>query len=161
MSIRVALADDHRMFREALAATLAAEPDIETVGEAGSGHAAIEMAQKVRPEVLVLDIAMPDMNGIEVAQQLRTRCPEVKVIALSGYADKRFVHEMLKAGASGYVVKVAAGAELVRAIRAVAKGQHYLSPEITAAVLSDYRSSSSREAPPRTCSAGASGKCWR
>jgi len=148
MSIRIALADDHRMFREALASTLALAPDIRIVGEAGSGRAAIEMAEKLRPEILVLDIAMPDMNGIEVAQRLRASCPEVKVIALSGHVDKRFVQEMLKAGASGYVAKAAAGADLVRAIRAVAKGQEYLSSEVTAAVLRDYRVSSSGETPP-------------
>jgi len=148
MSIRVALADDHRMFREALASALALESDIRIVGEAESGRTAIEMAEKLRPEILVLDIAMPDMNGIEVAQQMRRRCPDVKVIALSGYVDKRFVQEMLKAGASGYVAKAAAGADLVRAIRAVAQGQNYLSPEITGAVLRDYRVSSSRETPP-------------
>jgi two-component system NarL family response regulator len=148
MSIRVALADDHRMFREALAGTLAAEPDIEIVGQADNGRAGIELVQSARPDVLVLDIAMPDMNGLEVAQRLRACCPEVKVLALSGYADKRFVQEMLRAGAAGYVVKTAAGAELVLAIRAVAKAQHYLSPEITGAVLGDYRNASPSAAPP-------------
>jgi two-component system NarL family response regulator len=142
MSIRVALADDHRMFREALVGTLATEPDIEIVGQADSGRAGIELAQTAHPDVLVLDIAMPDMNGIEAAQRLRVCCPEVKVLALSGYADKRFVQEMLRAGASGYVVKTAAGAELVHAIRAVAKAQHYLSPEITGAILGEYRNAS-------------------
>jgi two-component system NarL family response regulator len=148
MSIRVALADDHRMFREALAGTLAAETDIEIVGQADTGRAGIELAQSARPDILVLDIAMPDMNGIEVAQRLRACCPEVRVLALSGYADKRFVQEMLRAGAAGYVVKTAAGAELVQAIRAVAKAQHYLSPEITSAVLGDYRNASPSDAPP-------------
>lgn len=148
MSIRVVLADDHRMFREALATTLAGEPDIEIVGQADSGRAAIDLAQAVRHGVLVLDIAMPDMNGIEAAQRLRACCPEVKVLALSGYADPRFVQEILKAGAVGYVVKTAAGAELVHAIRAVAKGQHYLSPEITGAVLGEYRNQHSPAAPP-------------
>ena len=137
MKIRVALADDHRMLLDALISVLATEPDITIVGVAHDGPAAIQLAHEHLPDVLVLDIAMPTLNGVDVARRLRKEVPRVRVLALSAYLDKRFVQEMLKAGAAGYVTKTAALTDLPRAIRAVAGGQNYLSPEITAAVVSD------------------------
>ena len=148
MAIRVALADDHRMLLDALIAVLANEPDIVVVGVAHDGPDAIKLAQKHLPDVLVLDIAMPELNGVEVARQLHKELPKLKVLALSAYLDKRFVQEMLKAGAVGYVTKTAALTDLPRAIRAVASGQNYLSPEITAAVVSDISPSSGSATPP-------------
>jgi DNA-binding NarL/FixJ family response regulator len=148
MKIRVALADDHRMLLDALIAVLASESDMVVVGVAHDGPAAIRLAHEHLPDVLVLDIAMPALNGVDVARRLCKELPKIKVLALSAYMDKRFVQEMLKAGAAGYVTKTAALTELPRAIRAVAGGQHYLSPEITAAVISDIAPLGGSAAPP-------------
>jgi DNA-binding NarL/FixJ family response regulator len=132
---RLILVDDHAIFREALRTMLSAEADIEVVGEAGNGREAMRLARELEPHVMVLDIGMPDMNGIEATAAIVARSPGVKVIALSTHQDRRFVTEMIKAGASGYVVKTAASTELLRAIRAVMQGQSYLCPEVAAGVM--------------------------
>jgi len=135
MAIRVALAEDQRMVREALGALLAREPDIEIIGEAANGREAIALALELRPDVMVLDISLPDVDGVEVARTLRLRAPQVKVLALSGHNDPHMVREMLKAGAVGYVDKSSALDELVRAIRLVMRDKLYLSPELTREAL--------------------------
>ena len=139
MSTRVLLVEDHRMVREALSEVLKKVHDIDVVGEAGDAHEAIKQAVKLRPDVVILDIRLPDLNGIEVAARLRDAAVSAKIVALSAFADKRFVTAMLRAGASAYVTKSAAGTELVRAIRAVAAGQAYFSPEIASALVSELR----------------------
>jgi len=139
MSIRVVIADDHRILVEALRTMLAREPDIAVVGTVGDGAALLELVGKTKPEVVIMDIGMPGMNGIEATQRLTAGHPAIKVIMLSGYADKRFVLEALKAGAAGYVVKSAAADELPRAIRAAAQGQIYLCPEVAGAVVEAVR----------------------
>lgn len=136
MKIRLVLADDHSLLREALRSLLEREPDLEVVGEADNGRAALEAVQRLRPDILLLDIAMSELNGMETAARMKARFPQVKIIALSGYSDKRYVLEMIKAGASGYVIKSAAGGELVRAIRAVSAGRKYFSPELADALAS-------------------------
>ena len=148
MMIRVALVDDHRMLLDALQSALGVESDLTIVGVAGDGHAAIKLAREALPDVLVLDISIPGINGVGVTRQLHKELPKIKVLALSAYLDKRFVQEMLKAGASGYVTKTAALNDLPRAIRAVASGQNYLSAEITAAVVGDLAPSSQSATPP-------------
>lgn len=148
MTIRVALADDHRMLLDALTSVLASEEGITIVGTANDGPAAIKLAQEAAPDVLVLDISMPGINGIDVARQLHKELPKIKVLALSAYLDKRFVQEMLKAGAAGYVTKTAALTDLPRAIRAVAAGQNFLSTEITAAVVSELAPPGTSVTPP-------------
>ena len=148
MTIRVALADDHRMLLDALTSVLASEEGITIVGTAHDGPTAIKLAQEASPDVLVLDISMPGINGIDVARQLHKEMPEIKVLALSAYLDKRFVQEMLKAGAAGYVTKTAALTDLPRAIRAVAAGQNFLSTEITAAVVSELAPPGTSATPP-------------
>ncbi|MFI4889435.1 MAG: response regulator [Steroidobacterales bacterium] len=135
MKTRVVLADDHAIFREALAAMLQAEADIEVIGEAGNGREAIGLARDLNPDIVVLDVGMPGMNGVEATAAIVGRSPQVRVIALSTHSDRRFVTEMIKAGASGYVVKTAASTELLRAVRAVAKGQSYLCPQVVTAVM--------------------------
>jgi DNA-binding NarL/FixJ family response regulator len=142
MSIRVLLVEDHRMVREALCGVLNQVTDIEVVGEAGDAHEALEQVAALRPDVVVLDIRLPDLNGIEVAARLRDAGSLAKVVALSGFSDKRFVTAMVRSGASAYVTKSAAGTELVRAIRAVAADQGYFSPEIAAALVSEVRDGS-------------------
>jgi two-component system NarL family response regulator len=137
MSIRVLLADDHRILREALRDTLSTQPDIAIVGEAGTADETVALTTRLTPDVLVLDIGLPDRNGMDVALELRRIGNPAKIVALSAYSDRRFVSEMLRAGASGYVTKVAAGAELVLAIRTVMNGQCYLCPEVASALAAE------------------------
>lgn len=139
MKIRVLLVDDHRMVREALRETLAKVADIEVVGEVGDAAEALKLAMELLPDVIVLDISLPDVNGVEVASRLQDAGSRAKIVALSAFSDKRFVTAMLRAGASAYVTKSAAGTELVRAIRAVAISQSYFSPEIAGTILSEVR----------------------
>lgn len=146
MIIRVLLIEDHRMVREALREVLTKVPDIEVVGEAGDAHDGLELARTSVPDVIVLDIRLPDLNGIEVAARLRDSGNNAKIVALSAFSDKRFVTEMLRSGASGYVTKSAAGTELVSAIRAVAGGQGYFSPEIAATLVAEVRERASSPA---------------
>jgi two-component system NarL family response regulator len=127
------------MVREALSEVLTKEADIRVIGEAGSAREALEQAGALAPDVVVLDIRLPDLNGVEVAARLKDIGSQAKVVALSAFSDKRFVTAMLRSGASAYVTKSAAGTELVRAIRAVAEGQGYFSPEIAATLASDVR----------------------
>ncbi|MBS0374644.1 MAG: response regulator transcription factor [Proteobacteria bacterium] len=139
MTIRVVLADDHRMVREALREVLLKVPDIEVVGEAGTGAEALEVTGRLRPDVLVLDISLPDINGIEVASRLVGGGTTAKLVALSQHADKRYVTAIVRAGAHAYVTKSAAGTELVLAIRAVAAGHGYFAPEIAGALADEMR----------------------
>jgi two-component system NarL family response regulator len=127
------------MMREALCEVLKKVPDIEIVGEAGDAREALQQAADLDPDVVVLDIRLPDVNGIEVAARLRDAGCRAKIVALSAFADKRFVTAMLRSGASAYVTKSAAGTELVQAIRAVAAGHGYFSPEIAGALASEVR----------------------
>lgn len=123
---RVLIADDHRIFRQGLRALLEKEPDIEVVGEAENGVRAVELARKLSPDVVIMDVTMPDLNGIEAARRIRASCSETCVIGLSIHSDKRFVAGMLDAGASGYLLKECAYEELILAIRRVVKGRTYL-----------------------------------
>jgi two-component system NarL family response regulator len=137
MVIRVAIAEDQRMVREALGTLLAREPDITVVGEAASGPEAIALAQAQRPDVLVLDVGLPGIDGIEVTRTLRQGQPELKVLALSVHNQADVVRRMLQAGAVGYVHKSETVSELVRAIRDVMRNYVYLSPRITRHALGE------------------------
>jgi DNA-binding NarL/FixJ family response regulator len=139
MAITVLLVEDHRLVREALRQALCKESDIEVVGEAGTGAAAIECVNELEPQVVVLDIGLPDMNGIEAAQRLRRVWPALRIVALSMYDDRHFVMEMLRRGVMGYVTKHAAGVELVHAIRAVSDGNSYFSPDIAHVLAEQIR----------------------
>jgi len=153
--IRIVLADDHPLIREAIGHLVNSAPEFELVGEAASGKECLALVEELRPDILVLDIAMPEMNGEQVARELRRRLPELKIVALSGYTDRQFVRAMSKAGAKAYVVKSASGRELIHALRAVASGKNYLSPEVTGAVMTLWEES----APSAELSAhGALGK---
>ena len=138
MSIRILLADDHQILRQGLRTLLEKQPDIEVVAEAEEGRKAVQLARELSPDVVIMDIAMPDLNGIEATRQIITEIPGVKVVALSMHSDRRFVARMLKAGASGYLLKDCAFEELVRAVRTVAVGRIYLSPGIVDVVIEDY-----------------------
>jgi DNA-binding NarL/FixJ family response regulator len=139
--VRIVLADDHPLIREAIGHLVSNTPEFELVGEAANGKECLARVQELRPDILVLDIAMPEMNGEQVSRELRRRCPGVKIIALSGYTDRQFVRAMTKAGAKAYVVKSASGRDLIHALRAVASGKNYLSPEVTGAVMTLWEDS--------------------
>jgi DNA-binding NarL/FixJ family response regulator len=139
MAIRVLLADDHRLVREGIRLMIGQQPDMEVVGEADNGRATVELAKKLSPEIVLMDISMPDLNGIDATQQIAALSPAPKVIALTGHTDRRAVVDILRAGASGYVVKNAPPEELMLAIRTVDQGKVYLSPQIAGGVLDDFR----------------------
>lgn len=142
MTTRVFLIEDHRMVREALCEVLMKDPDIEVVGQAGDAAEGLDRVTALKPDVVVLDIRLPDLNGIEVAARLRDASVGARIVALSAFSDKRFVTAMVRAGAAAYVTKSAAGTELVRAIHAVAAGAGYFSPEIASALASEVREGS-------------------
>jgi DNA-binding NarL/FixJ family response regulator len=148
MSTRIMMVDDHRILREALRGSLGAEPDLRVVAEASSGKEALERLEADRPDLLLLDIALPDMTGMDVARQALARFPDLRIVALSGYAEKMFVDEMFKAGARAYVVKSAGTHELIMAIRAVLAGHVFLSPEITAAMIGQATEAQAPVEPP-------------
>lgn len=138
MNIRLIIADDHEMMREGLKSLIDNEEEMEVVGEAENGAQIVSLAKKLRPHVVVMDVAMPDLNGIEATRKIVDANPNTKVVALSGHANKEFVREMLTVGASAYVLKNRAYEELVRAIDEAMKGKKYLSPDIARGVVDDY-----------------------
>jgi two-component system NarL family response regulator len=135
VTIRVAIVEDQRLLRDLVGMLLANQSDMEVVGEASSGREALRMTAQARPDVVLLDIGLPDLDGIEVARRLRRDREDLKIIALSVHADPHLVHQMLQAGANGYVVKSAAASQLERAIRVVLRKRVYLSPEIERSAL--------------------------
>lgn len=139
MSIRVLVADDHTILRDALHALLSREPDIDVVANADRGSEALRMAKKLAPNVVVMDIGMPGMDGIEATRQLIAATPRVKVLALSTHLERHFILQMLEAGASGYVIKSADGEELLRGIRAVAQNRTYLCAEAASIMVNSMR----------------------
>jgi DNA-binding NarL/FixJ family response regulator len=130
MSVTILLVDDHRMVREGLRLVLDQEPELKVAGEAADGREALRLAEQLQPDIVVMDIGMPGLNGMEATRKILEKSPHARVIALSTYSDKRYVLGMLEAGASGYVVKSAAAEELVRAIQQVVRGAKYLSPDL-------------------------------
>jgi DNA-binding NarL/FixJ family response regulator len=142
MSIKVVIADDHQIVREGLRAMLEKEHDIKVVGEAVDGRMTERMARELTPDVIIMDVAMPDLNGIEATRQIVAELPGVKIIALSMHDDRRFVLNMFKAGAAGYMLKDCAFKDLAKAIRVVMSHKTYLSHEIADIVVKDYLASS-------------------
>ena len=136
--IRVLLADDHAVVREGLKALINAQPGMEVVGEAADGPVAVELTSELDPDVVVVDVSMPGLNGAQVTARLRKTCPDRKVLALTVHEDKSYLRLLLEAGAAGYVLKRAAAAELVQAIRAVAAGGTYLDPTMAGSVVDDF-----------------------
>lgn len=135
MSIRVLLADDHQVVRYGLRAALQREPGIQVLAEADNGRAAVSMVKNLQPDVVLMDIHMPDLNGTEACRQIMTEHPNTKVIALSMYSQKRYVMGMLEAGAAGFLLKNCSFDELLQAVRAVVSGKNYLSADIAGIVI--------------------------
>lgn len=138
MSIRILLADDHGIVRQGLRSLLEKEPDIDVVGEADDGRKALGLVRELSPDVIVMDVAMPNLNGADATRRIVREFPKVKVIALSMHSSRAFVADMLKAGASGYILKECPVDELIKAIRAVAAGDKHLSSKVASVVVSDY-----------------------
>ncbi len=138
MGIRILLADDHKLLREGLHSLIEEQPDMTVIAEAEDGRATVQLAAKMRPDIIVMDISMPGLNGMEATRQILAKDPGVKVLALSMHTDRRFIVEMLGAGASGYLLKDCAFEELIRAIHALADQRTYLSPKISDVVVKDY-----------------------
>lgn len=129
--LRVVLADDHKMIREGLKLLVNSQPDMGVVGEADNGRVAIALAQELKPDVVVMDVSMPELDGLEATKKLTQLCPEIKVLALTRHTDESYLQQLLQAGASGYVLKQSAADELVHAIRQIVVGKTYLDPEMT------------------------------
>ena len=138
MGIRIILADDHTIVRHGLNKLIQQQEDMEVIAQAADGHSTIELTRELSPDMVIMDIGMPDLNGIDATQQIIREFSQVKVIGLSMHSGKKFVIEMLKAGASGYLLKDCALEELTTAIKAVASGKTYLSPSITDVVVGNY-----------------------
>lgn len=138
MGIAVLLADDHRIIRQGLRALLEKEPDLEVVAEAENGRKTVQLTRELLPQVVIMDVAMPELNGIEATRQILAELTGVKVIALSMLADRQSVVDMLKMGASGYLLKDCAFEELVGAIRLAMKDKTYLSPAVAGMIIRDY-----------------------
>ena len=136
--MRILIADDHGVVREGLKVLIENQPDMEVVGEAEDGLMVTQLAKELSPDIIIMDISMPNLNGVEATRLILTENPDIRVIALSVHLDKHFVTQMLKAGASGYVLKSCLFDEVLRALRTVNRNEHYLSPKITDVVLDDY-----------------------
>jgi len=143
----VLLVDDHTVVRQGLRALLEAEGDIQIVGEADTGRQAVQLARKLLPDIIVMDIAMPLLNGLEATRQITKDIPSAKVLVLSSYSDDEYVHQLTEAGAMGYLVKQTAATELIKAIREACKGNAYFSPAISKRLLDQYRESFMRGQP--------------
>ncbi|HXM40268.1 MAG TPA: response regulator transcription factor [Bryobacteraceae bacterium] len=137
--IHILLADDHAVVRQGFKMILAAQPDMEIVGEAGNGREALDLAGQLQPDVIVMDVAMPELNGIEATRRVADVSPRTRVLALSMHKDSVYVREILRAGARGYLLKDSISSDLLAAVRAIARGEGYLSPGVSDAVLNDYR----------------------
>lgn len=137
-TITILIADDHKMVREGLHSLLESEPDLHVVGEAGSGQEAIDLVRKHEPDVIVLDIEMPGMDGIDAASEISDITGKTKILALSRHNEKQFISEMFASGAAGYILKDSAAEELINAIKVIVDGQMYCSPSLMNVVVNDY-----------------------
>ena len=137
--IRILLADDHAVVRQGFKLILSQQPDMEVIGEAGNGREAVRMTAELRPDLVIMDIAMPDINGVEATRQLSQNFPESSVLILSMHKDPVYVRESLRAGARGYLLKESIDQDFLTAVRAVAAGEGFLSPAVSKTVLDDYQ----------------------
>ena len=138
MSIKILLAEDHKIVRDGLRSLFDKQPGMEVVAEAENGRTTVRLAQEIRPDVVIMDVTMPDLNGIEATRQIIDALPEVKVLVLSMHSDARFVTEALRAGASGFLPKDCSSEEFIRAVGTVVANRIYLPPEVAGVVIEDY-----------------------
>lgn len=138
MTTKIVLADDHKVLREGLKSLLNQQQDFQVVGEADDGQEAVKLTKKLEPDIVVLDIGMPNMNGIQATKHIVDEVPDTKVLALSMHSDHQYVVKMLQAGASGYMLKDCAFEELIMAVRAITAGKFYLSKDVTGMVINNY-----------------------
>ncbi len=138
--IRILLADDHTIVRQGLASLLNDQPDLQVIGEAVNGRAAVEKALELNPDVVILDIAMPLLNGIEAAKRIKKKLPESKILILSMYSHEHYIHELFETGVSGYLLKDASGRDIIKAIHAAMNNETFLSPSISKVLVERYRS---------------------
>ncbi len=150
MSVKVLLVDDHRMFREGLRTLLEQEDWLEVVGEVETGHEAIQVATELVPDIIIMDVAMPDLNGVAATRKIAESDLTAKVLVLSMHSDRRYVTGMMEAGASGYILKERAFDELVRAMEAVLRGELYIDPGVGAVIVQDYVHRTTNQAPAGT-----------
>lgn len=136
--LRIFLAEDHETVREGLKMIVNAQPDMEVVGEAGDGRTAVALAQELLPDVVVMDVSMPQLNGLKATEKLKQCCPQVRVLTLTRHMDDGYLQQLLRAGASGYVLKQSPPAELLHAIRAIAAGGNYLDPAVAGKIIGSY-----------------------
>jgi two-component system response regulator NreC len=136
--IRILIAEDHAMVREGLKMLISSQPHLQVIGEAETGQVAVERARELKPDIVLMDVSMPEMNGLKATEKLRQECPHVKVLALTRHKDQGYLQEVMRAGASGYVLKQNTAAELIHAIDAVASGGSYLDPAIAGKLIERY-----------------------
>jgi len=137
-TIKILIAEDHAIVREGIRMILEEEPDFDVVGEAKDGREAVELAQRLAPDVVVMDISMPEMTGIDATAQIRRLCPDTRVLILTMHEEESYVFQLLRAGASGYVLKRAAAQDLVEAVRSASRGEAFLYPSVARNVVKDY-----------------------
>ncbi|MBK9745673.1 MAG: response regulator transcription factor [Chloroflexi bacterium] len=148
--IRIVLADDHAVLRAGLRVLLNAEPDINVVGEAGDGEEALHAIAQFQPDIIVLDLMMPNVKGLDIIEQVTQSYPHTRVLVLTMHSDTQYIRHVVKAGGAGYVLKSSADTELIKAIRVVASGGSYLTPEATQVLISDYREKDEPASKPVT-----------
>lgn len=146
MPIRVLIADDHKMMRDGLRLVIDKQRNMEVIGEAEDGQDTVRQVRKLSPDIVIMDVAMPSLNGIEATRQITASRRNTKVLPLSAHADRRYITEMLRAGASGYLLKHSASEELIEAIQTIVRGKMYLSPEIAETVVDEYKRAATTEA---------------
>jgi NarL family two-component system response regulator LiaR len=149
-TIRVLIADDHAMVREGMRRMFEREKDIEVVGEAGDGEEAVRLAEECKPDVAIMDISMPKLDGIEATKEIKKRCPSVTVLILSAYDDDQFVFAMLEAGAAGYLLKSVRSREVIDAVRAVYSGESVLHPAVAKKVLNRFMTGGGKTRPAKS-----------
>ncbi|CAG1064892.1 Transcriptional regulatory protein DegU [uncultured bacterium] len=145
--IRVLIADDHQVVREGLTSVLESKGDIEVVGLAADGKEAVCKARELSPDVIIMDISMPNMNGVEATRQIKKESPQIGVVVLTMYGDEEYIFDLVRAGAAGYLLKDADSAQIAKAIRAVSKGESMIHPSIAAKILNEFSNLSSGKAP--------------
>lgn len=142
--LRILIAEDHISVREGFRFIIESQADMEVIGEADDGRTAIEMARELQPDIVLMDISMPGLNGLKAAAKLKRILPDIKILTLTRHTDTAFLHELLQAGISGYVLKQSSSSEIIRALRAIADGNNYLDPAITGKVFDKYTESQNR-----------------